>query len=125
MVRLSRTACFGTCPVYTVTVHPDGTVIFEGGRFVKAKGRHRAHLSRAKLAALRRAIRHAGFFALHDDYTRRMRTDAPSATLTVRLGHRRKTVDHYYGDTTAPKALTALEDAVDRIVDTARWIGHR
>ncbi|MFK3889112.1 DUF6438 domain-containing protein [Sphingomonas sp. NPDC079357] len=31
--------CYGTCPVYTVTVRPDGTGTFEGERFTAVTGR--------------------------------------------------------------------------------------
>ena len=30
--------CFGTCPVYTVTIRPDGTGTFEGKRFTAVTG---------------------------------------------------------------------------------------
>jgi len=29
-ISYSTAPCFGTCPVYTVTVHPDGSGVFEG-----------------------------------------------------------------------------------------------
>src|ERR1041385_1402009 len=37
-ITLSRTACFGTCPIYTVTINSDGAVTFNGLRFVKNVG---------------------------------------------------------------------------------------
>src|SRR5256885_15475138 len=37
-ITLSRTACFGTCPIYTVTISTNGTVSFEGRRFTKVQG---------------------------------------------------------------------------------------
>ena len=38
LITLERGACFGTCPIYQVTIASDGTVSFEGHNFVKTKG---------------------------------------------------------------------------------------
>ena len=35
-VQLTRTECYGTCPVYTVTIRGDGSVVFEGQASVAA-----------------------------------------------------------------------------------------
>src|SRR5262245_24019759 len=37
-ITLQRTACFGTCPMYKLTITSDGTVIFVGERFTKTTG---------------------------------------------------------------------------------------
>ncbi|MDP5277517.1 DUF6438 domain-containing protein [Sphingomonas sp. DG1-23] len=43
--------CFGRCPVYAVTVRPDGTGIFEGKRFTAVTGERGFTLSRAQYDA--------------------------------------------------------------------------
>jgi hypothetical protein len=43
--------CFGACPVYAVTVQPDGTGIFTGKRFTAVTGERRFTLSRAQYEA--------------------------------------------------------------------------
>lgn len=37
-IRYQTSACFGTCPVYSVTVRADGTGRFEGERFTATTG---------------------------------------------------------------------------------------
>ena len=37
-IRYETSPCFGTCPVYTVTVQPDGRGTFEGKRFTAVTG---------------------------------------------------------------------------------------
>ena len=37
-IRYETTPCFGTCPVYVVTVRPDGSGTFEGKRFTAVTG---------------------------------------------------------------------------------------
>ncbi len=43
--------CFGACPVYSVTVRPDGTGMFVGKRFTAVTGERRFTLSRAQYDA--------------------------------------------------------------------------
>ena len=38
VITLERTACFGTCPIYKLTVYGDGRVEYEGERFVTVTG---------------------------------------------------------------------------------------
>ena len=52
IITLERTACFGTCPVYTLTMNGDGTVIYEGKDFVKTKGRVEATISQDQIEQL-------------------------------------------------------------------------
>ncbi len=37
-ISYETSPCFGTCPVYRVTIQPDGTGVFEGKRFTKVSG---------------------------------------------------------------------------------------
>lgn len=43
--------CFGACPVYAVTVRPDGTGLFVGKRFTTVTGEREFRLSRAQYDA--------------------------------------------------------------------------
>lgn len=43
--------CFGACPVYKVTVRPDGTGLFEGRRFTAVTGARRFMLTPAQYRA--------------------------------------------------------------------------
>lgn len=47
LIRYSTSPCFGACPVYSVTVRPDGTGTFEGQRFTAVTGTRDFRLSRA------------------------------------------------------------------------------
>ncbi|HEX9102083.1 MAG TPA: DUF6438 domain-containing protein [Polyangia bacterium] len=122
-LSLERTACYGRCPIYKVTVLRDGTVLWEGERFVKVTGKATAKLPAAAIAELARAFARADFFALHDKYDRYDVTDHPSAVVSFDDGKRKKSIHHYHGDRSAPQALSELEDRIDELVGTARWIG--
>ena len=124
MVSLQRTACYGRCPIYTVTVLRDGTVQWEGKRFVKVVGKATAKLPAAKLAALAEAFKRADYFALADKYESYDVTDHPSAITSYSDGKREKTIHHYHGDRSAPEQLSELEGRIDELVGTSRWIGR-
>lgn len=48
--------CFGACPVYTVTVRPDGTGVFTGKRFTAVTGERAFTLTRAQYDAFAAAL---------------------------------------------------------------------
>ena len=51
-MQQQRTACFGTCTVYTLAIKNDGSVVYEGKEFVKVKGRAEATISKEKIGEL-------------------------------------------------------------------------
>jgi hypothetical protein len=125
MATLERTACYGWCPVYTLTIHRDGRVEYHGEEFVKQRGSAAAELTPGQIDELDRAFATAQYFSLGSDYTHEDATDASSAITSYRKDGRDKKIAHYHGDEHAPDALTTLENAIDSIVGTERWIGTR
>jgi hypothetical protein len=126
VATLERTACFGTCPMYRLTIYADGRVDWDGRGFVKVKGKAGAHLTPAALAELRRAFAAAGYFELRGPFDCYEVTDNPSANLSYDDGRRTRTIQHYYGcSTKGVAALTTLEDRIDEIVGSVRWVGTR
>lgn len=51
-IRLQRTACFGWCPVYSVTIDARGIVTYEGERSVRVVGRRTARIDASIVAGL-------------------------------------------------------------------------
>jgi hypothetical protein len=138
-VSLERTRCYGWCPSYLIVVFADGRVEYEGREFVKATGKALRQLSRVDLEKLVDEINRANYFNLRDRYAREedgcptVWTDSPVAITSVRADGRLKTIRHYHGCqddernssvvSIYPRALTELEDQIDRIVKTEEWIG--
>jgi len=122
IATLERTACYGECPVYRLTVHSDGSVVYVGTRWVKVLGRQVYQISEAQVAELQAAFEQANFNQLRD-YDKVESTDDDWAHISHRRGAGFKRVRHYHGDNTAPPALGALEDEFDRIVDSGRLVG--
>jgi hypothetical protein len=115
LIKLERTACFGTCPVYSVTIDAKGAVVFEGTKSVGSPGRHTDNVSVAAVLATARRI---GFFDLNDSY-RAPIMDLPTTFVTITADGRSKRVEDYFG---APQGLKELEKQIDATAGTDRWI---
>ena len=121
-IRLSRDACFGTCPVYTVTIAGDGTVTYEGGPYTAIQGKRQGKVSREAIAGLVDQFEAAGFFSLQPAYMAGI-TDMPGYTLSLSVDGRQHMVFDYVGkEVGMPAVVTALEDEVDRVAGTDRWV---
>lgn len=122
LITLERTACFGTCPVYTLTIQGDGTVVYDGKEFVKTKGTSETSITQEKIEQLISEFEKVDYFSLNDSYTERTITDAQSVITSITIDGKPKTIEHYHGDFSAPKQLTELEDRIDEIVNSEQWI---
>lgn len=138
-ITLERTACFGTCPDYRVTVSGDGKVRFStremsfpgtnaavhrmfNGENVLWPGTHEADVSRQAVAGLIEKFRSSHFMGMRAKYVAGV-TDNPSYALTLRAGKTTKRVIDYVGKSVGmPASMTALEDAVDELAGTDRWV---
>lgn len=47
-IKLRRTMCYGTCPVYSVVVDKEGDVNYNGEMFVYKNGEHNWKISKKK-----------------------------------------------------------------------------
>lgn len=122
VMRLSRSGCYGTCPAYSVEIQGDGTVNYEGTGFVVVTGKHRDHLSEERVDEIVDAFRKADYFSLKDEY-RYMVTDCPTFETSFEVDHIKKTVTDYVGDELGmPEAVTDLEETIDRVAGTMKWI---
>jgi Domain of unknown function (DUF6438) len=127
-IQMERTACYGTCPAYSVTIHGDGRVEYNGKSHVKEVGTRDGRIELEKVRALTPVFARMKFWEVAEDYSKekckgRVCTEMPTAIteLSVRgLAHR---VKHYYGCGGAPKSLFELESAIDKAANSEQWVG--
>jgi hypothetical protein len=122
IISLQRTACYGTCPVYLLNVYSNGNVVYEGSEYVRITGKIESTISQEKVSQLVSEFDKADYFSLSDTYTNYLMTDGSTVTTSISIGGKTKTIQHYRGDTGAPKQLSELEDSIDEIVNSAQWI---
>lgn len=118
-VEMSRSGCYGTCPIYKVRLQADGSVVWDGGGFVVEKRRSSAHVGSQLATDLIAKFAAADFWALCGSYSQSV-TDSATTTFRVKIGSRTKAVSNYANS--APDFLNDLEYAIDETADTHRWL---
>ncbi len=122
MITLQRGVCYGFCPDYTVTISGDGQVTYTGRRFVNVVGEQRATIPAADVQGLLQRFDAVNFDGLRDSYRAQV-TDLPTFTVTLERNGRRKVVVDYGGISAGmPQAVRDLQNEIDRVANTARWV---
>jgi hypothetical protein len=139
VITLQRTACYRGCSPYKVMINADGTVVFDGSKYVydaktgkeafQPLGTQKSSISREQLQLLVSEFDRINYFALKDQYTEKKDcpeygTDAPSASTSIQTNGKSKSIKHYGGcmGTDALRDLSALEAKIDEIANTKQWL---
>jgi len=130
-ITMERLPCFGTCPHYSVTLAGDGTVTWNGVRFVQTVGAATARVEPSVVSRLVETLTDGGWFEFEERYVMDApacgpyHTDAPRVKATLAANGRSRSIEHDFGCGGAPEKLRELYDAIDRAAGTQRWIGTR
>jgi len=156
-LSMKRSGCYGQCPIYDLTIEPNGKVIFEGKFYTETTGKVEDKISDEKINQLAEEIKKTNFFLFDDAYNSKsgncpdFATDSSSVTLYIKINGKVKTINHYLGcqdnyrkeiakgnsneipvideaeftKRIFPQQLYNLENKIDEIVGTKRWIGER
>ena len=138
VVTMTRGACFGACPAYTVSVSGAGLARFStedetvpgasevhrryNGSGVLWPGVHTAQVDPAAALRLIQSVGRIGFLGLKDEYSCQV-TDQSATQLTFAAPGVKKTVVDYVGECVGmPPTVSALEDEIDQVAGSARWV---
>ena len=130
VITLERTACFGRCPVYRLSIFSNGLVSYHGLANVKQLGNATGQIVPERVAHLLHELEEAGYFLFASRYTPaestcgRYGTDLPTAITSVSLEGRRRRIEHDQGCGAAPGALRVLEHRIDEVAESSRWTGQ-
>ena len=120
-VTLSRSGCLGTCPAYSVTVSTEG-IVFDGGFNATAAGKHTDRADPVAVRKLARQFIDSDFYSMDAQYVAGV-TDCPTYVLSISIDGHRKEVMDYVGEWVGmPAVVSELEENVDEIARTERWI---
>jgi hypothetical protein len=117
-VELSRSACLGSCPSYTVEIKADGTVSWTGKSFVAAIGSRESTIDTESARRLLEKFRTKDFWSYCRSYWRNI-TDSSGTEITVELGGKTRKISDYAGS--SPKELQDLLGEIDRVADLQHW----
>ena len=119
-ITLSEGACFGTCPIYSITLYPNEFYELDAGRFTSNPGMSTGTLPAGSWAATRTALQTASFDTLPTDITRGsvacggpFASDLPSATIAETTIAGTRTVEWYPGCFQAPDRVTLNQLVAD------------
>lgn len=113
IIRLERTMCPGACPDYSLFIHGDGKIVYEGRHYVAAKARHEGQISRAQVKQLFDEFYRIGYFSLKDRYDAIVNDGAITRTSILAEGRKKEIVNCHPSQ--APEALYQLEKMIDEI----------
>lgn len=116
-ITMERTPCFGSCPVYKVTLKPDGTLTYVGTRFVSKIGTYSAKFWGAELQdLLAPLLDKLNVWTMKSRYSAGA-TDMPSQIVTIVTDKGTKVIDEY--GPSGPKELWAVQRIIDSLVAEA------
>lgn len=124
-IQMSRGACRGPCPIYTVTIRGDGSVEYLGERNVRVAGVQRGAVSPGAVAQVLQILDRTHFSGLEDRaFTWCFDTD--SVAVSVSLGGRTKRV---VSDASCSGARFGMQASfvkssseIDAIVGSKQWV---
>jgi len=112
-----RSACFGRCPTYKMTIYSDGFVELEGIRHIDLIGKFTTNITEAQVHNFRIRANRTGFMDMEESYDSAI-TDLPSATTTIVLNGVTKSVYRRHG---YPKSILQFEVLFDELLKSERW----
>jgi hypothetical protein len=112
VITFERTACFGTCPAYSMQVFADGRVLYEGRRWAPFVGKKELRMTPAALADLRKRAAEAHFEQFDERYTRHT-TDLPGTLIGVQQ------------PTGTMKVVWVEEGAPENVQELFTYFGHQ
>jgi hypothetical protein len=112
VITLQKTECYGTCPVYTITIYGTGKVLFEGVKHVKKEGKFQKQLKPSEVNKLFNAFECANFSDFKNEYDEERISDLPTTYISFEHRGFKKRIKDYYN---APEELKKLEKLVEDI----------
>ena len=117
VISMQKTACYGACPVYSIEIFADYTVIYSGEENVPVKGQKKFKMEKAEFDKLVAAFEQSNFFKFKSDYMAPVK-DLPTTHIEFNYQGESKKIRDYYG---APEELKQLENRVEEFVRNKIW----
>lgn len=114
---ISRTSCFGHCPVYELNIYSSGYMIYVGKNFVDRMGTYNARIDSIAMQEFIDTALAIGYMSMEDKYDSPV-SDLPAAITSIKINGVRKEIyrRHQY-----PREIIHFEQLFDRLVISADW----
>jgi len=117
-IVLSKGACFGDCPVYTLTIYNSGLMKFNGVRYTNMDGKHERQLTEKDYVSLVKTFDKANIWQYEDVYDMQI-ADLPTISISYVDDEKTKTIK---GKNNRPLGILALENALDSLLISDGWL---
>jgi hypothetical protein len=117
IIRMDKSACFGTCPIYTMLVFDNGMVEYRGDKFCEKLGIYEKQLSDEEFSIVTSLLKEIDFESLEERYDANL-MDAQITTFNFSYNNVSKKVRGIYS---WPKSLKELDKALSSIGETEDW----
>lgn len=116
-LKLERTPCFGTCPVYSVSIYSSGMAHMLGKKFFDYEGEFTTRFTEDELVQLEKLALKYGYTSFDHVYDAPV-TDLPS-TITIIQS---ENLEHWvYNRMNGPEELRAFETEIETLVKDKQW----
>lgn len=116
-IEMEKGPCFGSCPVYKLTIYEGGVAAYEGRRFTDRVGLHTKQLEMNQYRDLLRAFQEAKMWSFQNAYKAQV-PDLPTVTITYHEDGNSKSVK---GKDGRPQKIEELEAMLDKIAGSGGW----
>lgn len=132
LITLTRTECYGKCPVYELTIDADGNITFDGIKHTTTLGKAQGKVNRNEVEGLILEFNKVRFMDLDNNYDQKtcpeFATDMSTVSVSLRQNGNTKKITHNLGCSTKgdhkpyPPGLRGLEAKIDETAHVSRWV---
>ncbi|MEI6410524.1 MAG: DUF6438 domain-containing protein [Bacteroidota bacterium] len=121
VLEMSKTPCFGSCPVFVVKVYANGVVQWEGTKNVSRHGKFTAFVPADWIADVIKTAENQGFYKMAHRYPANgiAVPDLPQTTITISSQERGQYSVANAAD--APLSLLQLQRDIEEKLETLDW----
>ncbi len=116
-VELKMGPCFGTCPVFNLTIYENGIATYEGRQFSEREGTYIRQLSEAEIQSVRDLLTANNYWVMEEIFSMEP-ADLAQSTVVLHDGKYEKTLK---GKSRFPDAFVDLRDALWDIATAGDW----
>ncbi|HEX5978242.1 MAG TPA: DUF6438 domain-containing protein [Nitrososphaeraceae archaeon] len=120
-IGMERNMCMGTCPVYSLEIFGNGTLVYNGERFVNVTGRQISSIPEDEVKELVEEFYKINYFSLNDTFDKIVKTDQPTVITSININGTFKSIFDNLG-AIAPEGLRLLENRIDEITNSSKWV---
>lgn len=118
VIEMSMGPCFGSCPIYTITIYDNGWATYRGKLYTEKLGLHIKKIGKARLEEIKRELRLANLWQYSNIYKSQL-PDLQSVTINYYEKDKTKSITGKEG---RPTSVMKIEDFLGKMANSGGWI---